>query len=251
MAAVTGKKLKNTYKDLLQISNANSGIDTTLRAVEDCEGTTGALSMSTTVVGVLDGAVGAPGLEFKDDPDNGIYRIGANNWGLAVAGALAIELDPIGSIQMPLQPAFLARNLTGTANQTGDGGLATVVFEDDSVADRNTDFASNAFTAPVDGLYLLIVTVTMHEITTSMTDARIRIVTSNRSYYQDYNAGGMYGRGYLGTGTIQFVVIADMEAVDTAYVLIEVWNPAGGGSDTVDITGHAGCATYFAGCLLA
>lgn len=57
MATLTGKTPKDTYKDLLQVSNANSGVDATLRAVEDGEGTTSALSVSTVraaVAGTLD-----------------------------------------------------------------------------------------------------------------------------------------------------------------------------------------------------
>lgn len=41
---------------------------------------------------VPDGAVGAPGVRFASDTDNGIYRIGTNDWGLSVAATLALEL---------------------------------------------------------------------------------------------------------------------------------------------------------------
>ena len=61
MTALTGKKPKDTYRDLLQVSNANQGIDGALRPVEDGEGTRSALSLSTSRVSlggnelVLDG----------------------------------------------------------------------------------------------------------------------------------------------------------------------------------------------------
>ena len=48
MAALTGKKPKNTYKDLLQVSNSNAGIDSTLRFVSDGEGTDSTLKLSTS-----------------------------------------------------------------------------------------------------------------------------------------------------------------------------------------------------------
>ena len=48
MATLTGKKPSESYKDLLQISNANSGIDTIERVVEDGEGTSSLLKLSTT-----------------------------------------------------------------------------------------------------------------------------------------------------------------------------------------------------------
>ena len=52
MADMTGKSPAETYKDLLQVSNSNSGVDATLRDVEDGEGTVSALQVSTTDVNV-------------------------------------------------------------------------------------------------------------------------------------------------------------------------------------------------------
>ncbi len=52
MADLTGKKIKDTYKDLLQVSNSNSGLDGTLRDVEDGEGTVSALKVSTGSISV-------------------------------------------------------------------------------------------------------------------------------------------------------------------------------------------------------
>jgi len=50
MTTLTGKLIANTYKDLLQISNSNSGIDATLRNVEDGEGTTSPLQLSNSAI---------------------------------------------------------------------------------------------------------------------------------------------------------------------------------------------------------
>lgn len=50
MASLTGKTPAATYKDLIQVSNSNSGIDTTLRNISDGEGTSAALQISTTAV---------------------------------------------------------------------------------------------------------------------------------------------------------------------------------------------------------
>ena len=35
MGQLTGQKIKNSYKDLLQISNSNHGVDANLRKIED------------------------------------------------------------------------------------------------------------------------------------------------------------------------------------------------------------------------
>jgi len=48
MATLTGRTPGDTYKNLLQIDNSNSGVDVTLRRVEDGEGDNTALSLGTT-----------------------------------------------------------------------------------------------------------------------------------------------------------------------------------------------------------
>ena len=50
MATLTGQTVKGSYKDLLQVSNSNSGIDATARAVSDGEATASLLYLSTTEV---------------------------------------------------------------------------------------------------------------------------------------------------------------------------------------------------------
>lgn len=50
MTALTGNSVASTYRDLLQVSNSNSGIDATLRNIEDGEGTSSILKLSTTQI---------------------------------------------------------------------------------------------------------------------------------------------------------------------------------------------------------
>ena len=50
MATFTGKLISNTYKDLLQVSNGNDGVDSTVRFVSDGEGTNSALKISNSEV---------------------------------------------------------------------------------------------------------------------------------------------------------------------------------------------------------
>ena len=52
MATLTNRKVSQSYKDLLQVSNSNSGIDSTLRAVEDGEGTSSILQLSSAAVNI-------------------------------------------------------------------------------------------------------------------------------------------------------------------------------------------------------
>lgn len=48
-------------------------------------------------LGSGDGLVGNPGQYFANDPDNGMYRIGANNWGIVAGGVKIIDLVSTGA----------------------------------------------------------------------------------------------------------------------------------------------------------
>jgi hypothetical protein len=55
MTTFTGKLISNTYKDLLQVSNGNGGVDSTVRFVSDGEGTNSALQISQSAVNIAGG----------------------------------------------------------------------------------------------------------------------------------------------------------------------------------------------------
>ena len=52
MATLTGQRIKDSYKDLLQVSNSNSGIDSTLRTISDGEATDSVLQLSSVAVNI-------------------------------------------------------------------------------------------------------------------------------------------------------------------------------------------------------
>lgn len=58
-------------------------------------GVTGALTASG-VIKAGDGTVGAPGLTFESDTSNGLYRISANKYGMAAAGAKVADISSAG-----------------------------------------------------------------------------------------------------------------------------------------------------------
>ena len=62
MADLTGSTIASTYKDLLQVSNSNSGIDSTLRVIEDGEGTESILSISSSAAKISSSSQ----LQFRD-----------------------------------------------------------------------------------------------------------------------------------------------------------------------------------------
>ena len=50
--SLSGKTLANTYKDLLQVDNSNSGVDGVTRRIKDGEGTISSVSISDDIFGV-------------------------------------------------------------------------------------------------------------------------------------------------------------------------------------------------------
>lgn len=84
-----------------------------------------------TVLLAPDGAVGAPSHSFTNDADCGLYRIGTNNLGVAVAGAKVLDIATTGLAVTGLVSAtgtISGTNLsaTGGANPTASAGLAAV-----------------------------------------------------------------------------------------------------------------------------
>ena len=148
-----------------------------------------------------------------------------------------------GERTMPTQPCFLAYNSSPDVNATGDATVVTVDF-DVEIYDQNSDFASDTFTAPVTGKYLLQAIVVLSAIGTQ-TGSRLDIVTSNRTYSTSYGNVGVVDQG--GLWQLQACVIADMDASDTASITALV----SGGTKTVSILGSTPTiSTWFSGSLV-
>ena len=78
--SLTGKTIASSYKDLLQINNGNSGIDTTTRNIVDGEGTASAINLSDDVVTVKpqnDNTTASFLVEDKDGTD--LLRVNATD----------------------------------------------------------------------------------------------------------------------------------------------------------------------------
>ena len=106
----------------------------------------------------------------------------------------------------------------GVANVTGDGTTYTIVYSSE-IFDQGADFSSTTFTAPVVGRYQIGGQVMISNLGSSHTSAIINIVTSNRSYRQEFNPYA------ISSGTLApmpFSVIADLDASDTVTVTVQV-----------------------------
>jgi len=125
--------------------------------------------------------------------------------------------------------SFQAVNSAQDANVTGDGTVVTADY-DSETWDLGSDFASDTFTAPSAGKFLLGGSVYYSGVTSSHAECTIELVTSNTTYVHHH----FHAYNYAKEGTlvrITWSVLADMDSADTAYVRIMV----SGGTKVIDI----------------
>ncbi len=157
------------------------------------------------------------------------------------ANATAITISADEEVTMPLQPAFLVRptNPQNNVGSTSDGALQVVTL-DNELYDVGGNFASNAFTAPVTGKYLLTMSMYLSNVDSAANYVAAYIFTSNRTYLwiidPDFGQDAVYWAPSL-------TVLADMDANDTAGLRIAQYT----GTAQMDIQAD----TNFSGCLIA
>lgn len=71
-------------------------VDDYLVVVDTSTSTTKKIRQDKVLTGAGDGTVSAPGIAFVSDPDTGVYRVGANQLGIATAGVLRQQVDASG-----------------------------------------------------------------------------------------------------------------------------------------------------------
>ena len=154
--------------------------------------------------------------------------------------ANVIQMTHAGAVTMPKQPAFLAYNSVADSNVTGTGTNTTIDF-DTEIFDQNADFASDVFTAPITGRYMVSVSLRPDNVTTNGTYGFGLLIASNRTwyFYNQFTARG----GSQSTNVTQLV---DMDACDTVKFDFRSY---GESSDVVDIP--IGACTTFGAVLLA
>jgi hypothetical protein len=140
------------------------------------------------------------------------------------------------------QPSFMAYNSATDSNVTGDNTTVTVEFDTEQY-DQAGNFASNTFTAPVAGKYLLSTGVTYREEATG-NKCEVKIVTTAKTFVQE--------NWPVSNISTSLTVVASMSANDTATVSLN----CSGGAKVVDILGSNGTTTgvgeptFFSGNLL-
>ena len=158
---------------------------------------------------------------FVGDPNTGMFSGTADTLKFATGGTERMRIDGSGNVTKSNQPSFLARPSSRQSNLAINTNH-TIAFGTE-VFDRGADFASNTFTAPIEGLYQLNVQLAIQEMDSATDYYYINLKTSNRNYDQYWDNNDKAGDNGNGAG-VTIAVLADMDAGDTAVVEISVAN---------------------------
>ena len=151
-----------------------------------------------------------------------IFKGGSNQTTVASLTEF-MRISAAGEITKPLQPAFLG-SVTSTQSNLASGDH--ILFPEIRSIDRNGDYASSIFTAPVDGLYQFNIHVSVTQLDRTATFNRIQLQTTNQTYSFDIRPAQLYDSDpsyHAFDGSI----LADLDTGDTAFVR---WSQSGGSS---------------------
>ena len=234
MSTFTGRTIANTYKGLLNIDNNNSGIDTTVRTVQDGEGTASPLQLSNSTLNV-----------------NGAFQIGGVQLTANVSSlnALADITGATGMIAVDGGTAY-GRTLTGGAgvsitNANGTSGNPTIAL--------NTTGVSAATYGPVSLITVNSVgQVTSATIPTSISVAEIRGSTFTTEYLNASSNVSITGNTLIagsltvsGTTSVSNIVVTSIDAgqinsaiVSCSIMTANVLNVIGFGTSVTNFTAN-------------
>jgi len=203
--------------------------------------TSGTFSTNATIAGTL-GVTGATSLTAQTDTgvvkfrtataptfDQNSYIYGESGFGMNIessavkfnVGSSRVEtmrIDANGHVTKPLQPAFHAQPASLQSNIAVNTDV-TVVYGTETY-DVGSNFASNTFTAPVTGKYLLCYSLYLQTLDTAANYYEAYINSSNRDYYAstiDPDFGDADWNYFSLTGSS----IVDMDANDTAKIILK------------------------------
>jgi len=148
-----------------------------------------------------------------------------------------------GYLTIPNHVMFQVNKSGEGSDQSFNADTVTTVTWDTEIFDVNGDFASNVFTAPVDGKYFLSFYIRVNNIDVDASVYTARLNTSNRNYYILCDSNE-YSND-LDYWSFSMSVIADLDASDTAKV--EINQTSGANQSSVSYTASW---SGFSGCLI-
>ena len=155
------------------------------------------------------------------------------------SGISNVTISADGEVTKAAQPAFLvfpASNQNNIAiNAATDIVFATEVF------DVGANFASNTFTAPITGKYVMSFVMYLMNLDIDTQYYSFNLITSNRTYYNAFSPNFSADAEYQ---NFNFSGVLDMDASDTAKVSISIPN---NGAAQADLYGDG---SFFSGALI-
>ena len=154
----------------------------------------------------------------------------------AISWTNAMTIDNAGIVTKPYQPAFGARATTTNIPITTQ---TTVTLTERF--DVGGNLASNVFTAPVTGKYLITYMFYFSNVDSAHTTLDVTLVTSNKVYQQTFKPSVILSAD--GNFSVSSSSVCDMDAGDTAYIRVYVAT----GTAQTDIHGDSTASCYLLG----
>ena len=159
------------------------------------------------------------------------------------ADATAITISSGEIVTMSSQPRFFCGPSSNATMSNSTSALTQIAFDTETI-DRGGNFASNTFTAPVTGNYLLHFQLRIDAVDIAALYYYFFIETSNRNYQSIQAPHWASDTEY---NHYAMTVIADMDASDTATVKYQQYQ---GTDNHATIVGNDLRYTHFSGYLL-
>ena len=193
------------------------------------KGTVSSSATSLGLIGYANQSGTAADLNIENT-QNGAMTFATND-------TIRMTIDNAGHVTMPNQPAFLVRPTSEESNIAN----STAVSFGTEVFDVGSNFASNQFTAPVDGKYQLNMNIRFNNMDQDATYAIMRLTTSNRTFDAIIEPNSLANDPAY--WVLSTSVVTDMDASDTAKVVFYF----SGGTAQADV----GSDSSFSGYLVA
>jgi len=138
--------------------------------------------------------------------------------GSALGTTSHMVIDANGHVTKPLQSCCLVKP-NSTISNVSNSSAITMTF-DNEIFDVNGDFASNTFTAPVTGKYLINFSLALSNIDTAANYYQAYINTSNRNYFTA-NYDPDFADADFTLFNMQGSAVCDLDAGDTAKITFQ------------------------------
>lgn len=168
-------------------------------------------------------------------------------WNMTTGGVRTLPLHPMFKVVLTTTSANVTGNAATYYFGTGGGGVTSVVV------DRNSNITSPSgnvtFTAPVAGLYYMLMNIQMDDLTAAMTTLDLAFEINGSSYVWGYDVNAASMRNGVDDFILAAPGILNLNAGDAVQFYINVRNGAG---NTVSVRGSASTIdqSYVAGYLI-